>query len=432
LYDEANTYWNLEAEGREQRRCLSEKFHQCTQAQVNENEFKTQLAKTTWFKDATMRNSPYLILDTNETIFISIDQAFMNVAIALNWNEVKKAKIVKKGIIRDLCFRCVSTNVDSREFTNILIESKFFGEAVPVGFVPPRREPPHFLGLDLFLNHNPSRIAWPQVCKLYLDFHKYSKRELDLDELFAGLQSREYKKLSKKQRAKTDGIRENQIALMPVPFEIFIRAFTKHICPLDLKNPENSDPFWTTTIGAEWRLQGDNASTKDQEDTQTIDWKTVYQGFSAICPLVAPLDQIDETAEATSLDTPTPVTTEIASAPALKTERVVESIKKHYAAIMAKKQDKHSIDFVATTPAEQQLYISKNVQQENSTIPKKDFQMAILPYSTHNFIYPVAPVIQTSMAPQQPHHGFLSKAEKPPHFQLRTPYSKTYSNVKKS
>jgi hypothetical protein len=320
-----------------------------------------------------------------------------------------------------------------------LIESKFFGEAVPVGFVPPRREPPPFLALDLFLNHNPVRIAWPQVRKLYLDFHKYSKRELDLDELFAGLQSREYKKLSKKQRAKTDSIRENQITLMPVPFAIFIRAFTKHLCPLDLKNPENSDPFWATTIGAGWRLQSDNISADDQEDTQTIDWKTVYQGFSSICPVVAPLDQIDETAEATTLEIPTPVIP-IASEPASKTESVVESIKKHYAAIMAKKQHKHSVDFVATTtttPAvkQQQLYISKNVnnlQQEGSTIPEKDFQMATL--STPNFFYPMAPVIQTSMAftPQQPHQGFLSKAEKPPHFQLRTPYSKTYYNVKKS
>jgi hypothetical protein len=446
LYDQVRTSWDLQAEGREQRTCLNEQFHQCVDAQVEENELKSQLAKTTWFKLPSTKHSPYLTLNnSSSSSFISFDQAFVNIANALQWDDNKKAKMIKAGIVRDLCFRCPSSNVDTKEFTDRVIATRFFGQAITTttsiaDYIPPRRDAIPFLALDLFTHHTPSRITWIQVRDLYYDFHTYAKRELDLDEMFYGLQTKEYNKLNKKQRAKNEAIRENQIPSMEVPFSIFIRAFTRQICPLDLKQPENSDPFWSTSVGEAWTALADNANEEsskhkkvkldDDEETkveQLINWQTVYQGFTAICPKVhspqaviasssiksTKSDQniIQEMIQQSFTDTKAASSAQETTTKSVsKSDRMVESIKKQYAALLKKKKPEQQPTSSSITP-ETSLPVTQMLHQfttknEKTTVP-----------------------IEEKMQPLHPElESFMSPHERVPSFQLRTPYSKSYSS----
>jgi len=258
--------------------CLREKFRSCPSTQVIEIEFREQLSSTKWFKTTP----PHFADEKLASSYITCDQAFIALAQLLQWDEEKRKKYAKKGLVRDLCLRCASARVATDEFVQALVQSRLFGVAPNNTPSLARKESPSFLSLQFFADP-PAFVHWSEILLLYQQFRQYVTRFQDVDDLFSALQLNEYKKLNKKDRAKNDMLREAQLSILDVPFHIFVREFMKTVCPLNLQHVEVSDPFWSTACGKQWQQWIDKPQSNEQ---RTISWAEVRDGFKSAEPCV--------------------------------------------------------------------------------------------------------------------------------------------------
>lgn len=444
-YEQYKRRKQLQPEGRYQKKLMQTiYFEQCSNVYVLESELKKELKSSKWFRNSTHMDDPYLqpVLDEkgNEVeSYIGMMDAFAKVAQILEWDQAKQSQVLDKNPppFKTLCFNCPSTQVDTKEYTKKILDSGVFGSAVDPNIIPERLTVKPFVSNDLFVNGEPDRIAWIQMQELFYEHDDFVLFQQKVDQMFLKLQKEAQASASKGQRGKIpDVLKENQIFATEVPFQSFIKKFSSKFCKLDLKNPENSHPFWSTETGKEWqqmyeKILSDQETPSDGTTSDTtvtvepkINWASVYNGILELYPKVQTLEELRERQNPTKIipnegGIVSAVTDEISS----QTTSMFETLQKHYSNFIPSTQTSDAIDPKVLSVEQQTMLqqlqsientIAKQVAQSTQqiqTTTENIFQQSkqILPQIKND----IENCIRNSSLPSLDVQRFLSVAQRP-------------------
>jgi hypothetical protein len=308
--------YNLSEDGREQRRNLETCFRGCYPTmQVSKDELvKVLLTKSKYGKDSkftthefvtgipsTSTNGAMVTKDKVEEdvakdaakesissvdaaaasthpvdVWMTYDEVFAKLAEILGWDEAKQLRLRKELRIAELCLMCPSTWVPTADFVKEVLDSKKFGTALNIDFVPARLKTLStqdrtagiklpFTSHPIFFTATPARVTENQVITLFNRYFDFSKNVTDMDRKFFKLQEDQYNTVIDKVSNKAN--KQRAVLATAVPFKKF------------------SDVLMSTPYGAEIPLN--SAHWQRWKPTDFISWDEAYRGlFQSLCPMV--------------------------------------------------------------------------------------------------------------------------------------------------